>query len=201
MLLQIDDLTRLDHFLISPADTCYYIREYTSREGYQASPNNQLVFNLKCPLGATSGRLHYKQIAVRQAAKDIADALSGLQVDGVVFIPLPPSKCSGSPLHDPRVRDMLREAETRIGIRVVEALSTVVDREAAHVNDERPTVDEVAATLQVSSLDWTNARTVVVFDDVLVTGTQFKAAVQLLRSHNPNAEFIGMFWVRRRITA
>jgi len=201
MLLQIDDLTRPDHSLICPTDTCYYIREYTSREGYQASVDNQLVFNLKCPLGASSGRLYYKEMAVRQAAMDIADSLDGLQVGGVVFVPLPPSKCSGSPLHDPRVRDMLRKAETQIGIRVVEALSTTVDREAAHVNDERPTVDEVAASLHISSFDWTDARTVVIFDDVLVTGTQFKAAVQVLQPHNPNAEFIGMFWVRRRITA
>lgn len=198
MLLKIDDLSRPDHSLLDQQDTCYYIREYTSREGFQASPENQLVFNLKCPINhPNQNRLYYKRQAVTRAAADVSEALAGLQIDGSVFIPIPPSKGITSAEYDPRVREMLRHAERRLGIRVVEALAVRADRTAAHANDERPSVNEVAANLTVTSLDWTNAQTVVIFDDVLVTGTQFKATVQVLRPHAPNATFIGLFWVRR----
>lgn len=198
MLLKIDDLSRPDHSLLDQQDTCYYIREYTSREGFQASPENQQVFNLKCPINhPNQNRIYYKRQAVAKAAADVTEALAGLQIDRSVFIPIPPSKGVNSPEYDPRVREMLRLAERRLGIRVVEALEVRGDREAAHANDERPSVNEVATNLIVASLDWTDTQSVVIFDDVLVTGTQFKAAIQVLRPHAPNATFTGLFWVRR----
>jgi hypothetical protein len=198
MLLRIDDLSRPDHSLLEPEDICFYIREYTSRQGYQASPANQLVFNLKCPVDhSNQNRLFYKRQAVGQAATDLVQALNGLPVTDIVFIPMPPSKGINSPGHDPRVRNMLRRAESELGIRVVEALRIRADRDPAHENDDRPTVSEVAANLEVTTPDWVTAKTVVIFDDVLVTGTQFKAAKRVLEGYAPDATFVGIFWVRR----
>jgi predicted amidophosphoribosyltransferase len=198
MLLRIDDLSRPDHSLLEQDDVCFYIREYTSRQGYQHSPENQLVFNLKCPVDhASAGRLYYKQQAIGIAATDVRQALEGFHADDVVFIPIPPSKSENSPAHDPRVRNMLKPAERQLGLRVVDALKLRADRDAAHQNEDRPTVAEMAANLEVTSLDWVGAKVVVIFDDVLVTGTQFKAAVRVLEAHDPNAKFVGIFWVRR----
>ena len=198
MLLKIDDLSRPDHALLEPQDTCFYIREYTSRQGYQASPDNQLVFNLKCPVDhANAGRRYYKQQAIKQAAADIVQALSGMCVNDLVFIPIPPSKGVDSHSYDPRVAEMLKPAELQLGIRVVEALRTRTDRNAAHENEERPTVTQMASNLEVTSFNWVGTRVVAIFDDVLVTGTQFRAAMQVLRQSDADAIFVGIFWVRR----
>jgi hypothetical protein len=44
-LTKIDDLTRPDHFYLTPEDACYFLGEYTARKGYAFSPTNQLVLN------------------------------------------------------------------------------------------------------------------------------------------------------------
>lgn len=46
-LTKIDDLTRPDHFYLTPEDACYFLGEYTARKGYAFSPTNQLVLNFK----------------------------------------------------------------------------------------------------------------------------------------------------------
>jgi hypothetical protein len=46
-LTEIDDLTRPDHFYLTPEDACYFLGEYTARKGYAFSPTNQLVLNFK----------------------------------------------------------------------------------------------------------------------------------------------------------
>ena len=197
MLLRIDELSRGDHAYLTEEDRCFYIREYTSHEGYTASETNQLVFNLKCPVPPPSKRVYWKNQAIRIAAHDISDALAGLPTDEIAFIPLPPSKLPGTAGYDPRVRDMLREAESKVGIRVVDALTIKRDRPAAHESPDRASITEHEANLAVQSLDWVDAKTVAIFDDVLTSGTQFKAAMNVLRRHSPNSNFVGVFWVRR----
>ncbi len=146
---------------------------------------------------ANQGRLFYKRKAIEQANIDVAEALKGLPPDNLVFIPVPPSKHADDPDYDPRVRDMLRLAEDRCGIYVVEALRNLQGRSAAHGETNRPTIADIAANLEVSTLAWTSAKVVAIFDDVLVSGTQFKAAVRVLRQYNATAKYVGVFWVRR----
>jgi hypothetical protein len=197
MLLKIDELTRADHSFLIPEDHCFYIREYTTA-GYDASPDNQLVFNLKCPIShPNAGRLYYKGLAIQQAAMDISKALNDIPVADTVFIPLPPSKLAQTPGYDPRVRDMLRRAEATAGINVVEALGIRAERAAAHETEDRPTVDELVANFVINSLSWVGTKTVAIFDDVLVTGAQFRAAARVLRTYAPKANIVGLFWVRR----
>jgi hypothetical protein len=132
MLLKIDLLSLQDHSYLTGADNCYFIREYTT-EGF-AIPDNQLVYNFKCPPNHTNtGRLYYKKQAIQTANREIREALQTLTtLAETVLIPLPPSKLPTSPDYDVRVRDSLRESERILGVRVIEALSARDQRLAAH---------------------------------------------------------------------
>jgi len=46
-LTKIDDLTRPDHFYLTPGDDCYFLCEYTARKGFAFSTTNHLVLNFK----------------------------------------------------------------------------------------------------------------------------------------------------------
>ena len=46
-LTKIDDLTRPDHAHLTADDACYFIGEYTARQGYSYSPTNNLILNFK----------------------------------------------------------------------------------------------------------------------------------------------------------
>jgi hypothetical protein len=46
-LWKIDDSTVSDHFFLDSTDQCFYIWEYAARKGYDFTPANNLVWNLK----------------------------------------------------------------------------------------------------------------------------------------------------------
>ena len=45
-LTKVDALAQ-DHWYLDESDECYFFGEYTAGGGYQFSPTNQLIFNLK----------------------------------------------------------------------------------------------------------------------------------------------------------
>lgn len=49
-LTEIDELTRPDHSWLTADDRCYFLGEYTARQGYAYSPTNSLILNFKKPL-------------------------------------------------------------------------------------------------------------------------------------------------------
>ena len=50
-LTKIDELTRPDRTFLEPGDECFYLGEYTSRRGFAFSEMNNLVNNLRKPMG------------------------------------------------------------------------------------------------------------------------------------------------------
>ena len=44
---EIDELTRPDHSWLTDDDRCYFLGEYTARQGYSYSPTNNLILNFK----------------------------------------------------------------------------------------------------------------------------------------------------------
>src|SRR6516225_5955849 len=92
-LTKIDDLTRPDHFYLTPEDACYFLGEYSARKGYAFSATNQLIFNFKKSLDKRgTSQWTYKGIAIRDAAAAFRAALRGEQLDKITLVPIPPSK-------------------------------------------------------------------------------------------------------------
>ena len=195
---EIDELTRPDHHWLTNDDRCYFLGEYTARQGYAYSRSNQLILNFKKSLDRR-GRpeWRYKESAIRQAATAFRHAL-GEAPPALVFVPVPPSKARGDPLHDDRVTRMLHAIwpDQRADVRelIVQSEST----DAAHESLARPTPEQIQAGYRIDEALAAPAPTsVAIVDDVLTTGAHFRAANSLLAARFLAVNIVGLFVARR----
>ena len=75
-LLQLDEITRGDHFYIADDDLCFHLWAYVKGGLVTDHPSNQLIRNLQIPVDQRANvyRWRYKGRAIRYAA----DALSSV---------------------------------------------------------------------------------------------------------------------------
>jgi hypothetical protein len=201
LLTEIDDLLRDEHWHLTKDDQCYALREYIARGGWQAGETNQLILNLKkTPDRRGKPEWHYKVGAIRQAGRELREAIDVKWLDGAVLVPMPPSKAPNDPAYDDR---MLRVAEvmcdgTRAEVR--EILSQAVSTDAVHLQDQSRDVDALAQNFEVDEACCTPAPSkIAILDDVLTTGAHFRAAKRVLRERFSAAHIIGLFIARRKL--
>lgn len=203
-LTQIDDLTRGDHWHLETTDSCFYFAEYTAHEGPSYSPCNNLITNFKHKTRFRSNAAvwGYKQSAITQVARAIASVTPPSALATMTFVPVPPSKAKTDPEYDSRCRDALDRISQFAGqtIDVRELVIQERTTRASHTNDVRLQPDELAELYQVDqTLIAPPPQTLVVFDDVLTTGSHFKAMQTVLKRVFPNAHIVGLFIARRRV--
>src|SRR6202521_4317351 len=89
-LTKIDDLTRPDHFYLTPEDDCYFLGEYTARKGFSFSATNQLVLNFKKSVDRR-GRpeWQHKERAIREVGQAFAIAINPEWLASVTLVPIP----------------------------------------------------------------------------------------------------------------
>ncbi len=197
---QIDDLTRSDHAYLQGDDECLYLREYTSGQGYGHSETNDLISNFK-KKPDRRGRPEYRY--KEQAIWTLADELRGANLNRDWFakatlVPIPPSKVRGHPLHDDRMLQVVRRFSVGTGYDVRELIVQRDNMEAAHESARRPTPFELEANYYVEeSLASPHPTAIALFDDVLTTGSHFRAAKRLLRTRFPDVRVVGIFVARR----
>jgi hypothetical protein len=76
-LTKIDDLSRPDHTYLTAADDCYFIGEYTARQGYAFSSTNNLIVNFKKSVQTrNTSQWPHKERAIGQAAAAFRAALN-----------------------------------------------------------------------------------------------------------------------------
>ena len=195
---EIDELTRPDHYWLTDDDRCYFLGEYTARQGYAYSPTNQLIWNFKkTPDRRGRPEWRYKERSIRQTAAAFRHAL-GENPPPLVFVPVPPSKVRGDPLHDDRVTRMLRAIWSDQTPDVREMIVQSQSTDAAHESSHRPTPTEIEARYQVDeTLAIPAPESVAIVDDVLTTGAHFRAASSLLTARFPGVQILGLFLARR----
>ena len=146
---EIDELTRPDHFWLTDEDRCYFLGEYTARQGYAYSPTNDLILNFKkSPDRRGRPEWRYKERAVQRAATAFQRAL-GTPPPPMTFVPIPPSKARTDPLYDDRVAWMLRTIwpDQRADIRDIIIQPESAD--AAHDSPVRPTPPQIEAAYRI----------------------------------------------------
>lgn len=197
-LTAIDDLTRRDHFHLRAEDECFFFGEYVSGRGYQYSPTNQLLMNLKkAPDRRGLPEWHYKEEAIQQVATAFRLAL-GDALDRVTFVPVPPSKARDDPLYDDRLTRMLRQIRPLPQLDVRELVVQTTSTVAAHDSDQRPKPEDLEALYRIDdTLVDPTPSTLLVVDDLLTTGAHFRAAQRVLAEVFPHARTIGVFVARR----
>lgn len=195
---EIDEISRPDHYWLTDYDRCYFLGEYTARQGYGYSPTNQLIWNFKKTLDRRGKpEWQYKEQAIRQAAAGFREAL-GEEPPPWVFVPVPPSKARSDPLHDDRVTRMLRAIWPDRSLDIREMIVQSESTETAHGSDDRPTPDEIEARYRIDqSLTTPEPAVIAIVDDVLTTGAHFRAASAILAAQLPDAQVLGLFLARR----
>ncbi|MFN7056477.1 hypothetical protein [Hyphomonas sp.] len=197
-LTRIDESHWADHVHLAPTDVCFFLREYTSGQGFGFSDTNQLLSNLKkSPLGSANPGYHYKSKAIRQCSDELKAALNPKWLECATLVPVPPSKVRTDPGHDDRIARICRGMGEALDVRelVCQAGST----RASHVSgSNRVTVREL---LDVYVLDEQLAdplpASIAVVDDMLTAGTHFRAMHSVLCARFPGIQVIGLFIARR----
>lgn len=198
-------LQRIDKSLISahselkPNDICLFFGEYVSHKGYQHGPMNQLIFNLKKEIQKKDKKdWHYKQEALEQIASMLISEPDWDKLKTFTWVPIPPSKKSTHQDYDPRllnILDKIKETNSKLDVR--ELLIAKTDRKPAHLDGKRLTKGEHVQNLAVvEKLIKPATKKIIIFDDVIYTGSTFKAAQEILRSQFPDAYIIGIFIAR-----
>jgi hypothetical protein len=145
---RIDDQNRGDHFNLTAADECYFLREYTSGKNYKFGETNNLISNLKKKPSQSGTRgYRYKTSAIEQCAREIS--AGGLSLEWLrigTLVPVPPSKARGHPDYDDRIAQICRAIRTDppISIDVRELVVQTKSLDAAHeITGSHPTVDDL----------------------------------------------------------
>jgi len=200
---KIDETTRPDHFYLEEGDSCYHLREYFARKGYQGGETNQLILNLKiAPSVATANqkRGYWKEQAITRCAADLRGSMSREVVEKVTWVPVPPSSAVGEPDYDDRLLRVLRRAFGGYNVDIRELLrqreSTIPDHKA----NDRISMDALRDILAIDHAV-VEARPlgerIVLFDDVLTSGKHFKCCEYRIREALPDGPpVVGMFIAR-----
>ena len=165
-------------------DEVYYAREYISKGGYKASEANQLIMNLKKPVNRRGQRdWYYKEQAIDRFARELAAALK----DGTVIAAIPSSKCRTDPEYDSRLVDTLSAAKRYKPSLIVEQPIVVnATSVAVHAGGSRRP-DEIYSNLVWNGFSH-EVHQVLLVDDVLTTGSHFRACKRIILEHCPAAK-------------
>ena len=196
---RIDELQRQDHSYLTAEDACYYLGEYTARAGYGYSLSNNLISNFKKSV-ERRGRpeWYYKEQAILTAANAFRVAVGQTQLDRITFVPVPPSKAQNDALYDDRMTRMLNAIRPAPPLDIRELIVQPLSHDPAHLSDVRLGPTDLAAGYNVDvDLLVPEPEVVAVVDDVLTTGSHFKAVQRLLKAHFTAVPVIGLFIARR----
>lgn len=201
-LSKIDSLTRSDHHYLEDSDLCYYFGEYTARKGFEKSYTNQLILNFKKSVDRKD-RTEYKYKL--RAIKVIADLLNNhfVHTEKVTFVPVPPSKNRDDPLYDERMASVLEQF--KVLNNNVDYRDFIIQSEttkASHNASNRLSPQEILKLYSLNESLVNNIRkNIFIFDDMLTTGSHFKAIQLLLLERFPEKKIFGIFIARRAIEA
>jgi hypothetical protein len=200
-LQRIDQLLLPDHFYLGIDDECYFYGEYTVKGGFAHSDTNRLILNFKKEMNR-SGNPDWKYKA--EAITEIANIFTSLndwpQLQNFTWVPIPPSKDKNDPNHDDRLLQTLQKMKVRFqNLDFRELVRIIRSRQPAHGNENRPTPENHYSNFEIDQTLTTPAPTsIVIFDDVITTGSGFKAMKRLLSNNFPGVKVIGVFVARAR---
>jgi hypothetical protein len=200
-LLRIDESTVGEHFSLREGDQCIYIWEYTAGKGYDFSPTNQLISNLKIKpswIAKSPNRNYYKQQAIHHAAGGLLHFMRRAFVEQrATFVPVPGSKAVGDADYDPRMLRVLERALDGWSADIRPMLELTHSIPADHETADRISYEDLLAISRLNNLASKPVRPVVVIvDDVLNSGKHFKVAQTLISQKFPTAETRGLFVAR-----
>lgn len=188
----LEDENLSDCYYLDNDDICVYLGDYTAREGYDYSEVNQLISNLKKGVDRKDrDEYKYKESAIQQCTLMIETVLDDILQNTskqIVVIPIPPSKSKSHDLYDDRILQIAVNASlNKPRVQVIEFVEQIESTNAFHLSElSRPTPSQMQENYRILNCIPQNAEVVLIFDDVLTTGSHFKAIKNLLLEQYPD---------------
>ncbi|MDE0538058.1 MAG: hypothetical protein OXH94_04935 [Rhodospirillales bacterium] len=182
-------------------DECFFLREYTSRAGYDFGETNNLILNLKKGMDRRGlPEWRYKERAIVQCANEMSDALRNDWLESATLVPVPPSKARDDPMYDDRIATICRRIRAGVEVDVREIVYQEGSFEADHERGEgnRRSIGEIAASYRIDKdLLAEPIEFIGIVDDVLTNGRHFQAIKRVLAERLPDVPVQGIFIARR----
>lgn len=192
-----------DCYYLEEDDVCVYLGDYTPHGGYDCSDVNQLIANLKKSIDRREmDDYKYKLSAIDQCASMIKYVLENIILKqttaSIIIIPIPPSKSKDHELYDNRmIKIATRASQDQDRVKVIEFVAQRTSTKAMHLSVNRLSPPQLQSNYDVLSEipDTDNVEVVLIFDDVLTTGSHFKAVKNMLLNQYPNlsGKIYGLF--------
>ena len=199
----IDEANRGEYAYILRGDECFYIWERMShlwksrdRLDYSKYPTNGFISNFQIPVSCKTEnpyRFKHKGAAINFAAQALGVLLPAEWRQAGTFVPMPPSKVKDDPEHDPRLLKTLKAVKPLLSdVRELVLQSENVDSKQKGLRPEDRSehyyIHEKVSDPEPSLL--------FVVDDVLTTGSHFKAVQTVLARRFSDALVCGIFLAR-----
>ena len=195
----IDDSNRQDHDYLEQDDKCYFYGEYTPVSSYQGSAMNSLILNFKKTMDKKDNKeWQHKKNAIKEISEIVINLEAWHILRNYTWIPIPPSKNRQDPLFDDRLVQVLQKIKENnynpLDFR--EIVDIKASRNAAHQNSGRLSPEEHYNNFKINPSGQPPPDKIIIFDDVITTGSGFKAMKKILNKSYPLATIIGVFIVR-----
>jgi hypothetical protein len=149
-LSKIDELTRPDHTFLEPEDDCYYLGDYTARRGFAFSDMNNLINNLRKPMGRR-GRpeWRHKESAILTCGRMLREALNEDWLAAATLVPIPSSKTRDDAEYDDRLPRILQEVGKGRELDIRELVVMTRNVPQSHLAQERVSIPELIESMGV----------------------------------------------------
>ena len=181
-----------------PDDWIVYLRTYTAhaQTGYMHSETNDLISNLKKGVDRKGkDEYWYKEQAIRRCIKDLNMVFRTSKASRAsTVVPIPSSKSKDDPLYDDRLLQIATGATCFDCVKelLIQPKSRKSERGGSRLHPDQLVklweIDESQAEPEPDKI--------IIFDDVIIHGSQFRAADTMLRKRFPNAQIRGLMIAR-----
>ena len=201
-LRKIDELVLSQHYYLGSHDDCYYLMEYLPNQYPEDNNVTALIHNLKKYV-SLKGQPEYrlKDRAINFVVKLFRSIFYADYLNGdVSLVPIPPSKDKTHAEYDDRMVQIIKGICEGSNADVSELIILTKNIGSSHRTVNRPPPSELKRVLTIDgTLCAREPSLILLFDDMIVTGTHFVACKQLLQERFPNARIVGVFITRRII--
>lgn len=190
---------RQPHPYIKNSDICYYAREYNT--GDKNFKSNQLIYNFKrlpqfAPKGESISDLRDKEEALKnnnirkKAIKQISEEIAELlKPDSIYTITaLPSSKIKTDPKYDHRFENLFKEL---LKLRPHLKIEEPVENKKTLSDTRNP--DHIKSNYIWRGWKKNAPEGIFIIDDVLTTGSHFRALSDFLKENRYKGKIIGLF--------
>jgi predicted amidophosphoribosyltransferase len=148
-------------------------------------------------LGA--GGYHYKAPAITRCAAELTPAINDAWLGSAAFVPVPPSKVRDDPLYDDRMVQVCRKLNAPKGVDVREIIEQIASTDSVHEGN-RLSPQQLKANYRFNDdIAAGMSKNVAVVDDLLTTGSHFRAVKEMILERMSDARVVGFFVARRAI--